>query len=157
MNPLKHFKLMADGTEIMTGWNGKYVCYIADLQIDNDGSGPSHGDPTYQSETTYQPSLNADTEYFVVTPPQVRTGVPPVVIGCLSRVTNLREPERWHWGVVGDVGPSDKAGECSYKLAKTLNPSVTHNSGDSNELYLYEMWPGIPAIVGTKQYKLQPA
>src|SRR5215471_3035857 len=156
MVPLEHF-LTIDGVEILTGWGGKYVMFISDLDIDNDGSGPPHGDPTFQSATTYQPSLNSDMEQFVVTPPQVRSGVPPVVIGCQARLTNLRHPDQWGWAVVGDVGPPDKTGECSYKLAKMLNPSVTHNSGDGNRIYLYEFWPGIPAVVGNKTYKLEPA
>jgi len=156
MNQLEHF-VTIDGVEILTGWGGKYAVFISDLDIDNDGSGPSHGDPTFQSETTYQPSLNSDEEFFVVTPPQLRTGVPPIVIGCLARVTNLRHPERWHFAVTGDVGPPNKTGECSYKLAKTLNPQITHNSGDGNRIYLYEFWPGIAAVVDGKTYRLQPA
>jgi hypothetical protein len=146
-----------DRVQIWTGWNGSYSCFISNLDVDNDGIGPSHGDPSYQRQTTYNPYLNADVDQYVVTPPQLRKAVPPVVIGCLCRVTNLRKPERWGWGVCGDVGPSSKTGEASYCLAKILNPNITYNSGDSNRIYLYEFWPGIPAVVNAKQYKLQPA
>ena len=156
MQPLYHFKTIGN-VEIMAGWDGKYVVFISNLDIDNDGTGPSHGDPYHQSQTTYNPYLNADVDQYVVTPPQVRSGVPPVVIGCQARVTNLRNPKQWGWCVVGDVGPSDKTGECSYKLAKIVNPNITHNTGDSNLIYLYEFWPGIPAVVGDKTYKLQAA
>jgi len=157
MNELKHFKTYEDGTEVKTGWDGKYVQFLSNLDICNDGVGPSHGDPSYQSQTAYTPYLNADKDKYVVTPPQVRTGVPPVVLGCLARVTNVLRPDRWSWGVVGDVGPSNKAGECAYCLAKILNHSVTYNTGDGNMIYLYEFWPGIPAVVDGKTYKLLPA
>jgi len=142
---------------IYTGWSGKYVAFIANLDIDNDGTGPSHGDPSYQSQTTYSPYLNADVDQYVVTPPQVRKGVAPVVIGCQARVTNLHKPDQWGWGVTGDVGPSNKCGEAAYCLAKILNHSITHNTGDTSRIYLYEFWPGIAAVVGDKKYKLQPA
>ena len=130
--------------------------FLSGMQICNDGTGPSHGDPHYQSKTTYNPYLNADHDRYIVYPPQMRTGIRPVVLGCMGRVTNLLTRE-WHWGVWGECGPPDKTGECAYCLAKHLNPSITHNSGDKNRIYLYEMWPGVAARVGEKGYKLQPA
>jgi hypothetical protein len=153
---LAHFKMMPDGVEILQAFDGKYIQFISDLDVCNDGSGPDHGDPSYQSQTAYSPYLNADVDRYVVTPPQVRTGVVPVVIGCQARITDLSN-RRWHWAVVGDVGPSDKTGECSYVLAKEINPAITHNRGDTDNVYLYEFWPGVPAVVGNKKYKLVPA
>lgn len=153
---LKHFKMMPDGVQILQAFHGKYIQFISDLDVCNDGSGPSHGDPSHQSQTAYNPTLNADKDKYIVTPPQVRLGVPPVVIGCLGRVTSL-DNQKWSWGVVGDVGPDDITGECAYCLAKILNPKVTHNAGDDRQIYLYEFWPGVPAVVDGKQYKLNPA
>jgi Fungal chitosanase of glycosyl hydrolase group 75 len=149
--------LTIDGVPIFTGYNGGYVAFISDLSICNDGSGPAHGDPDYQRQTAYNPYLNADKDRYIVTPPQVRKMVPPVVLGCQGRVTNLAKPKQWSWGVVGDVGPADKTGEAAYCLAKILNPRITHNAGDDVVIYLYEMWPGIPAVVGRTKYKLQAA
>lgn len=144
--------LMEIDVPIFTALDDHYISFISNLDICNDGSGPSHGDPSYQSQTAYNPYLNADKDDYVVTPPQVRLGIGPVVLGCLARVTNM-ERAIWHQGVVGDVGPDDKTGECSYCLAKKLNPKITHNTGDGRRIYLYEFWPGIPS----PGYKLQPA
>jgi len=152
---MKHF-LTIGNVEITSGYDGGYVRFISDLDICNDGTGPSHGDPSWQGQTAYRPYLNADVDKYIVTPPQVRTGVKPVVIGCLGRVTHLPS-RRWSWGVVGDVGPSTKTGECAYVLAKVLNPSISYNAGDSKQDYFYEFWPGIPAVVDGKQYQLVPA
>jgi Fungal chitosanase of glycosyl hydrolase group 75 len=152
---LIHFKKMPDGVEILQAYAGRYVQFISNLDICNDGVGPSHGDPSYQSMTAYNPYLNADEDKYIVTPPQIRTGVPPVVLGCLGRVTNLMT-RVWSWGVVGDVGPDDKTGECAYCLAKILFPTATYNSGDKRFDYLYEFWPGVAAIVDQKEYKLLP-
>lgn len=148
--------LLVIDVPIFTAFDGSYVAFISDLDVCNDGCGPSHGDPSYQSQTAYNPYLNADEDKYIVTPPQIRKEVPPVVLGCQGRVTNLLRPDRCNWGVIGDVGPSDKTGECAYCLAKILNPKISHNSGDSNRIYLYEFWPGLPAVVDRKKYKLQP-
>ena len=153
--------LTIGGVPIFQGWGGKYIVFISNLDICNDGTGPSHNDPSYQSQTAYNPYLNADEDRYLVTPPQVRMDIGPVVLGCLGRVTNLLAPHKRSWGVVGDVGPSDKTGECSYCLAKVLNPKITHNTGDGNLIYLYEFWPDTPAVFetvdGIQEYKLQPA
>jgi hypothetical protein len=144
---------------IFSGLDGKYVVFISDLDICNDGSGPSHNDPSYQSQTAYYNGgkyLNADEDKYIVIPPQVRKMVPPKVMGCQARMTNLLTGQ-WHAGVTGEIGPDDKTGEAAYCLAKKLNPNIGHNTGDSRRIYLYELWPGIPAVVGDKTYKLEPA
>lgn len=151
--------LVIDKVLIVTAWGGHYVAFISDLDICNDGSGPSHGDPSYQSETAYYNSgkfLNADKDKYLVIPPQIRKGVPPVVMGCMGRVTNLRTSVS-SYAVTGDIGPDDKTGEAAYCLAKIVNPKITHNTGDSSRIYLYELWPGVPAVVDGKTYKLEPA
>jgi hypothetical protein len=144
---------------IFVGNNGKYVCFISNLDICNDGSGPKHGDPSYQPQTAYYNSgkyLNADVDKYIVVPPQVRSMVAPVVMGCQARVTNLHN-SIWSAGLIGDIGPSSKTGEAAYCVAKIVNHKVTHNTGDSKLIYLYELWPGIPAVVDGKTYKLEPA
>jgi len=147
--------LKIGNVQIHSGYDGGYIKFVSDLDICNDGTGPSHGDPHHQAQTTYRPFLNADVDKYIVTPPQIRTGVKPTVIGCLGRATHLPS-RRWSWAVVGTSGPPDKTGEASHALAKVLNPAVTPNSGDKREDYLYEMWPGVPAIVDGKQYQLVP-
>lgn len=153
---LQHFLTVAAGVEILVSDDQTYMTFISNLDVCTDGSGSSHGDHHHLNHTAYSPSLNADKDYYIVLHPKMRTGVKPVVLGCLGRVTNLRTLE-WHWGVWGEVGPSSKTGEAAIVLAKHLNPKVSANSGDSKHIYLYECWPGIPANVDGKQYRLLPA
>jgi len=138
---------------------GDYVQFVSDLDVCNDGSGPSHGDPYYQSQTAYYNSgkyLNADKDKYLVIPPQIRSMVPPVVMGCQGQVTNL-DTKVESAAVTGEIGPSSKTGEAAYCLAKILNPGISHNTGDSRQIYLYELWPGKAAVVDGKTYKLEPA
>lgn len=153
---MKHFLYVDDGTEIFVSNDQSYMIFLGDLDVCTDGTGPSHGDDYHLSQTAYSPSLNADKDYYIVLQPNMRTGVVPVVLGCMGRVTNLKTRE-WHWGVWGEVGPKSKAGECAIVLAQHLNPTVSANVGDSERQYLYECWPGVAAKVGDKQYKLLPA
>ena len=150
--------LTIDGVKIYVNEDMSYVCFTSDLDICNDGSGPQHGDSSYQPMTAYWNGgkfLNADKDKYIVVPPQIRSMVPGVVMGCKGKVT--REDESAHDGVVGDIGPDYTTGECAYCLAKQVNPSVGHNSGDKSRVYFYELWPGVPAVVDGKQYKLEPA
>ncbi len=154
---LKHF-LTIDNVEIFTNEDGTYMQFISDLDVCTDGTGPSHGDKSHLSQTAYMPSLNADKDAYIVIPPQIRTGVPPVVLGCQGRATNLHLPtSRTFWGVIAEIGPQNKTGEVAICLAQKLNPKTSANVGDSNRIYLYELWPGKPAVVGEKTYKLLPA
>jgi hypothetical protein len=137
---------------------GYYVCFVSDLDICNDGTGPSHGDQTYQNQTAYYNGgkyLNADKDKYIVVPPQVRSMVPPAVMGCMARLTNLSSKVE-HDALVGDIGPDDITGEAAYCLAKIVNPEITYNTGDDRLVYFYELWPGIPAVVDGKSYKLEP-
>lgn len=138
---------------------GRYVCFRSDLDVCNDGSGPDYDDPHHQSQTAYYNGgefLNADEDKYIVVPPQIRSMVPPVVMGCQGRLTNLETGEWWS-AVTGEIGPDDKTGEAAYCLAKLANPQISHNSGDTRRIYLYECWPGVPAVVDGKTYKLEPA
>lgn len=144
---------------IMQALNGRYVAFRSDLDVCNDGSGPDYDDPHHQSQTAYYNGgefLNADEDKYIVVPPQVRSMVPPVVMGCQGRLTNL-ETGQWWAAVTGEIGPDDKTGEAAYCLAKLANPQISHNSGDTRRIYLYELWPGVPAVVDGKEYELEPA
>ena len=151
--------LTIDGVNILVNEDMSYVCFTSDLDICNDGSGPSHGDTSYQSMTAYYNAgkyLNADKDKYIVVPPQIRSMVPGVVMGCQGKVTHMGTKVESP-GVIGDIGPDYTTGECAYCLAKVINPSVGHNSGDKLRIYFYELWPGVPAVVDGKQYKLEPA
>ena len=154
---------IADGVTIHYEDGGAHVWFKSNLDICNDGCGPDYDDPHHQSQTAYYSGgkqggkyLNADVDKYIVIPPQVRSMLPGVLMGCLGCVTNIKTHVS-HPGVVGEIGPDDKTGETAYVLAKLLNPHITHNSGDDHRIYLYEMWPDIPAVDGNFTYKLQPA
>jgi hypothetical protein len=155
MEPL----VVIDHVLIAMAGSGRYIAFISDLDICNDGSGPDYDDPSYQSQTAYYNDgkfLNADKDKYIVVPPQVRSMVPSVVMGCQGRMTNLTTA-KWSAAVTGEIGPNNKTGEAAYCLAKELNPAITHNTGDSRRIYLYELWPGIHDGGDSKTYKLEPA
>ena len=148
---------------IYTNEDKTYCSFVSDLDVCNDGCGPAHGDQHHQAMTAYYSGgregnkyLNADVDHYIVVPPQIRAKLPGVVMGCKGQVTNLRT-QVCYPGVVGDIGPDDKTGECAYILADKLNHMIEYNSGDSDEVYLYELWPDVPATVDGFTYKLQPA
>jgi hypothetical protein len=151
--------LMEIDVPIFYALDGGYIAFISNLDVCTDGTGNEHGDDYHQDETAYYNGgkfLNADKDRYIVIPPQIRSMVDPVVMGCQARATNL-ETAIWSAAVTGEIGPDDKTGEAAICLAQILNPKVSANSGDSDRIYLYELWPGIPAIVGDKEYKLEPA
>jgi len=154
-----HVLLVIGSVTIYTTERGNYVCFVSDLDVCTDGSGSSHGDPYYQSQTAYYNGgkyLNADKDHYIVIPPQIRSGVAPVVMGCQARLTRL-DSQKTHDAVTGEIGPSSKTGEAAICLAQFMNPKVTANAGDSSLIYFYELWPGKPAKVGSKTYALEPA
>jgi hypothetical protein len=151
--------IVIGGVTIYATPKGDYVAFVSNLDVCNDGSGKSHGDPHHQSQTAYWNNgkfLNADKDKYVVIPPQVRSMVPPTVMGCQARLTRL-DSMATHAAVTGDIGPDEKTGEAAYCLAKIINPTITHNTGDDKLIYFYELFPGKPAIVDGKHYKLEPA
>ena len=151
------------GVSIYANPDGTYVHMVSNLDVCNDGSGPAHGDQYHQSMTAYcsggktgSKYMNADVDFYVVVPPQIRSMVDPIVMGCAARVTNMQTGKVFD-AVVGDIGPENKTGECAYCLAKKLNPHIGHNSGDDTRNYFYEIFPGRVATVNGFTYKLQPA
>jgi len=151
--------LTVGNVTIYTTPKGDYICFVSDLDVCTDGTGDSHGDPYYQDETAYYNSgkfLNADVDHYVVIPPQVRMMPEPVVLGCQAKLTRL-DSQKSHMAVCGEIGPDNKTGEAAICLAQYMNPAVNANSGDSRLIYFYELWPGVPATVGKKHYKLEPA
>jgi hypothetical protein len=151
--------LTIGSVEILASADKGYCQFTSDLDVCNDGSGDAHGDPYHQPQTAFYNDgeyLNADEDRYVVVPPQIRSKLPGVVMGCQARVTNIKTGVK-SAGVIGDIGPEDKTGECAYCLAKILNPGVTYNSGDTEKNYLYELWTDQPAHAGGKTYSLEAA
>lgn len=146
--------------EPITAHDDGRVTWRSCARIDTDGSGPMHGDPDGQSDTSLHHNgrpLNADVDRYIVVPPQIIKGVKGIVLGCQAKVTN------GHTGlstaaVVGDIGPHSKLGEISVACAKALgiNPSPTRG-GEDNHVVQYEIHPGIAANVQGVQYTLKPS
>lgn len=143
--------------EPITEHDDTSVHWRSKAAIDSDGVGPHHGDHTAQDQTTYKPDLNADIDRYIVVPPAIRNGVKGVVMGCQALVTNTRNGKHTA-AVVGDIGPHKKLGEISCACAEAigLNPSPVSGGVDEHVIN-YVIFPGIPAIVNSVNYKLQPA
>lgn len=134
------------------------VHYIAKAAVDTDGSGPLHGDPCAQRDTSLHVNgkpLNADIDCYIVVPPVIRDSVRGIVLGCMATVKNLHNGKSTD-AVVGDIGPRFKLGEVSVATAAALglDPSPNHGGTDSHCIS-YTLWPGVPAHVHGKTYPLQ--
>lgn len=133
------------------------LTFTAPAMIDGDGRGPSHGDPDYQPDTSLHDDgepLNSDADRYVVVPPQIRDGVPGVVLGCQARVVNTRTGRATD-AVVGDIGPKSKLGEISIATARAIGvPASPTTGGEEQRVIAYTIWPGKPAIVCGKSYAL---
>jgi hypothetical protein len=132
------------------------VFFVADADIDCDGSGgnPEH-DPYFQDDTFYHDdgkALNAYDVPFVVVPPSVVLQTRKIVMGCAAIVTNLMTGEHVNC-VVGDLGPMRKIGEISVAAARAIsvnpNPKV---GGEENRIIAYEIRPGLPAYKSTGSF-----
>ncbi|HEY1769452.1 MAG TPA: hypothetical protein VGG02_04260 [Chthoniobacterales bacterium] len=144
---------------ITLGDDGK-VTYKSKAAIDADGSGPSHGDPDWQNDTTLHhngQALNADVDQYIVVPPAIIHGVEPIVLGSQAHVTNTLNGSTCD-AVVGDIGPHRKLGEISVATARALGiPSSPLNGGVDDHVIEYVIEPGVPAQVDGVTYQLQPS
>lgn len=134
------------------------ITFLADMDIDVDGSGDSHGDPYFQPDTTLHyngEALNSDVDFFIVVPSQIRTKAKGIVLGCLARVTYGGKSVS---AVVGDLGPTRKTGEASRAVAIALgiNPSPINGGVDDPSVF-YEVFPGKSAVINGCAYTLTPA
>lgn len=134
------------------------LLFIAGAMIDADGTGPSHGDPCKQNETSFRvqgASLNADRDNYIALPPEVIRSVAPRVLGCAVEITDMR-CRRKVLAIVGDVGPRGKLGEISIAAARDLliNPDPVHG-GISERVFLYRIYPGVPGVIAGDVVQLQ--
>lgn len=136
------------------------VTYRAKAAVDTDGSGPLHGDPDAQADTSLHwqgKPLNADVDKYIVVPPAIISGVKGVVLGCQAFATNITNGRSTE-AVVGDIGPHRKLGEVSVACAVALgiDPSPTRGGVDDHIIH-YNLIPGKAANVDGKQYVLKPS
>lgn len=136
--------------------------FIADCDIDADGSGGNpYNDPYFQPDTAYHyqgKALNPYKVPFIVLPSSLVKAVAPVVMGCRARLTYLKTGKSSE-GIVGDIGPTKKLGECSCIMAELVGMSGHPNHGGSSNYndVLYEWWPGEQATINGITYPLQPS
>lgn len=137
-------------------FDGTFITFKARGRIDDDGTGSAHGDPDHQDQTSLKHNgrfLNADTDRYIVVPPQVIQGVEPVVLGSQAWVTYRGKEVT---AVVGDIGPHKRLGEMSISLAEALGINANANTGgDDTDEILYRIQPGMPAVVDGIAYQLQ--
>lgn len=130
------------------------VSYVSKFAVDTDGSGPLHGDPDAQADTSLHvigKPLNADIDRYAVVPPQIIQRTRGIVLGCRGTATNIRTGETSDF-VVGDIGPHTKIGEGSRALAMALGIDPSPTTGGTDEhIILWKLWPGQAA----EGYKLQ--
>jgi hypothetical protein len=116
--------------------------FRAGMNIDTDGVGSSHGDRWHQNQTSMRlaggGSLNADNTPYMVLPPQMakQYGVKP---GDLALV---KYHGRVSPAVFGDVGPRNKLGEGSTRLAANLGINTDPNKGGIEGGVEYQVFPG---------------
>jgi len=122
----------------------------------------------YVSTTAYtHPGISADDPRryldsekvpYVVIPGKLRKQVPGVVLGCKAEVTNMRTGV-CVTAIIGDVGPSNKIGEISIRLAQALGiPSGPKKGGTTQLMLSYQVFPGIvPNLCDGAKYRLIPA
>lgn len=103
--------------------------------VDTDGSGPSHGDPDHQDETSYRPkgkSLNADKDVYAVAPRIMSwdDGNGESILRPGDKAT-ITANGKTISAVVGDFGPNKIAGEnnsifgeISYKAIQDLGIEI---------------------------------
>jgi hypothetical protein len=122
--------------------SGQGFSFRAGMAIDTDGVGSSHGDRWHQNETSMRLAgggyLNADTTPYMVLPPQLakQYGVKP---GDLALV---KYRGRVSPAVFGDVGPRNKLGEGSTRLAANLGINTDPNRGGTDGGVEYQVFPG---------------
>lgn len=146
-----------NGIDVVIG-DDERLTYLAGMEIDGDGSGPSHGDPCFQNDTALHFNrlpLNADVDKYIVLPPQIIRAVKGIVLGCQAQVMNAQNGQST-FAVVGDVGPVNKLGEASIATARAIGVNASPTTGgEERRVIRYSIFPGVPAIVDGKIYQLQ--
>lgn len=120
----------------------------------------------YISSTSYQNAtlpksnprryLDSETVPFIVVENYIRRRAEGIVLGCRARVTNTQNGKSVDC-VVGDLGPLTKIGELSIAAANAVGINGDPRKGGTDSPILkYELWPDVPAVVGTEKYQLIP-
>ncbi|SRR6266705_1524555 len=131
--------------------------FLADADIDIDGSPDWQRDPYGQADTTLHHNgkpIDSESVPFFVLPPEVIKAFKGVILGCHG---TIHYEGKSIDAVCADVGPHSKLGEISPEAARRLGINDDPNiGGEDEQRVLYRFWPGKPAIVDGIAYQLQP-
>ena len=152
------------GTNIYRSFDatGEKVFWTGKQDVDNDGSGGNvepdepRKDPCHQNDTSlHDPqgkALNAQTVPFVVVPPQVCEQTTGHVLGSLAFASYKGKTVN---AVVGDIGPRNKVGEGSVRLAQLLGIPDSPIDGGVDSGVAVMIMVGVPAVIDGVKYNLK--
>jgi hypothetical protein len=99
--------------------------------------------------------LDALTVPYAVPPGKVRRLCRGVLLGCKAKITDVVNGRSIEC-VTGDFS-GNRIGEASLFAARFFDPTLSARNGDDRKRYLYEYWPGVPAVLNGETFKLIPA
>jgi hypothetical protein len=133
---------------------------LGGFDSDSDGvGGNAENDPDFQPTTSLRhadgTSINARIEKGGVMPGKLVRAIPGIVLGCQGRILDVVSGIVSSF-VVHDIGPDESFGEGTIALAQFMRiPSSPTTGGTHEARFIWEIWPGIPAVVGSMKYALQ--
>lgn len=98
--------------------------------------------------------VDAEEVPYSVAPGKVRQLCKGVLLGCKSRITRTTDKKAIDTVYADSSGGN--IGEAGVAAAKFFDPTLSASNGDEREIYLYEFWPNVPALVNGEQFKLIP-
>ncbi len=98
--------------------------------------------------------VDAEAVSYMVLPGSIRQLCKGVALGCRARLTRTTDGI-FEEGVYADSSGSN-IGECSLKSAQRFGGQWNANNGDERQIYLYEFFPDVPALVNGEQFRLIP-
>src|ERR1041384_788310 len=89
---------------------------------------------------------------YAVPPGRVRRLCRGVLLGCKAKITDVVTDKSIEC-VCGDFS-GNSIGEASLFAARFFDATLSAFWGDERKRYLYEFWPGLPAVVNGETFKL---
>lgn len=139
--------------------NGSY----RDILVCGENTQPINFDGGYYSKTAYfrEKEWNDPDRYldsfsipYIVVEGYIRRRAKGIVLGCLAKVTNLKNG-KFTFAVVGDIGPLVKIGEISMKTAMDLSIPWNPRTGGMSDYYIkYELFPDTAAEINGEKFRL---
>ena len=101
--------------------------------------------------------VDAASVPYIVLPSHWRKLAIGVVLGCKATVQDTKTGKILKAAGVLDFGPRAKLGEVSIACAQFFGiPSSPKNGGTDEKRFIYTFFPGVPAVIKSVTYQLQP-